>query len=439
MSLRPLAWIAGRIPSSIRRAFTGFWVVPLAFGVAGGATGLAWQYAPEAVFIRLLPERAARIDPAGARAILSVVATSVMSLVSIVLSLTFVALSLTAQLLSPRMLDAVLRERAIQVLIGFALAAFLFSSISLSISEGEHAWRLFLAAPVSLALAAMTLVSTVVFIHRITLVMRPDEMVAQRAAAFLAAARRVSEPPEGCVAASPGQAEALDDALGEGERLKVDLAGYVGRIDWSALVDLARKHDARLAVDVLENDFLTPGATFGRALRLPREAAAEAAGALNLTTRRVPASSAVYEAQALSEGAIRALSPGINDPGTALSCIDRLFEGAFVIADAPPPAALADEAGAPRALRAVYGVSELLERALAPILHYVADDPRLLDRMRTLADALEPKLERAENRRALAALRRRVEAKAETVGGRAAPAEGDAAGRPPTPAVGRSR
>lgn len=195
----------------------------------------------------------------------------------------------------------------------------------------------------------------------------------------------------------------------------MELAGYVGRIDWPELVSLAREHDARLAVDVIENDFLTPGAVFGRSRGLPRDAAARALAALTLTNRREPAASAVYEAQGLSEGAIRALSPGINDPGTALSCIDRLFEGAFVIAEAPPPAALSDGEGEPRVLRAVYGVSELLERALAPILHYVKDDPRLTDRMRTMAEALDPKLQRARDRDALAALQRRIEAKARSL------------------------
>lgn len=415
MRLRPFVWLKRVLPEPVVRAFSGFWAMPLGFGVVGGATAVAWQFAPKASLIWLLPEEAARIDPEGARTILSVVATSVMSLVSIVLSLTFVALSLNAQLLSPRMLDAVLRERAAQVLLGLALATFLFASISLSISGEEALWRLLLAAPAALVLATATLVTTVVFIHRMTLVMRPDEMVAQRASAFLAAARKVSSPPANCITGSQEQAGELDRALADAEPLRVDRAGYVGGIDWPEMVALARECDVRLAIGVLENQFMTPGAVFGRANAMTAESLSRAVAALNLTDRRARGNSVAYEAQSISEGAIRALSPGINDPGTALSCIDRLFEGAFLLAGAPPPVALAGSDGHACVLRATYGVPELLEQAIRPILFYVHEDPRIPQRMRTLAEALEPDLTDDRGREALKKLERQIDACMEAV------------------------
>ncbi len=56
-----------------------------------------------------------------------------------------------------------------------------------------------------------------------------------------------------------------------------------------------------------------------------------------MSNRREATGGVFYEASALSEGPIRALSPGLNDPGTAMACINRLVEGlAFIASEAWP-------------------------------------------------------------------------------------------------------
>ncbi len=405
-----LAPLLARVaPAPVKRAFEGFWSVPILIALLGLAVVTAIHFTPRAAMPAPLLDALALIEEDGARAVLSVVAGSVMTVATMVFSIAFVALSITAQQLSPRMLDFVLRDRAMQMLIGAALATFLFAGAALMFGSARDHWRLALSAPLALAAAAWVLFTAVVFVYRMTRIMRPDEMVARRGDAFCAAARGLSEPPDGCGAADAAQAAALERALASRRALTAPSAGYVGRIDLAGLAALACAQDALIALEARANDYLTPGQTYGRAAGLDADADADVAALLGMTDRREPDDGAIYEAQALSEAAVRALSPGINDPATAIACLNRLFEGMIEIAAADPaPRALTDAEGAARLLRPPYGVAEILAEAAAPIAHFGAGDPAVTARLRALTAQLHAAARRPADRAAADAFAARL-------------------------------
>jgi uncharacterized membrane protein len=375
------------IPGRLRRAFEGFWTTPLMLASLGlvAAAGLDALPAPGFAIGAALDA----IPPERADAVLSLVAGAVLTVASIVFSLAFVALSATAGSLSPRMIDFVIRDRAMQFLIGGALGAFLFSGVAILTGAEREAWRQALAAVVSLTWATLVLATVVIFAHRMTRILRPDEMVASRGDAFVAAIRRQIAAPNGCRAADASAASALERAMATARPLRAAHAAYVGAIDHAGLVALAAGHDGAIRIDVLPNDYLPPGAPFGFALALDSEQDQTIEAMLGLTDRREPTGDAIYEAQALSEAALRALSPGINDPATGMACADRLFEGMILCAmGEAPPEALTDEDGRARLLRRRYGVAEMLDAAAAPILHYGREDPAIRRHLARLARAL---------------------------------------------------
>lgn len=385
-----LALLLARLaPDRLRRAFEGFWTVPLLIATAGLGALAAMHFTPRSAIPEPVLAAFGLIEEEGARAVLSTVAGGVMTVATMVFSITFVALSITAQQLSPRMLDFVLRDRAMQVLVGAALATFLFAGGALMFGAARDQWRLALAAPLALGAAAWVLATAVLFVYRMTRIMRPDEMVARRGDAFVKAVRALGAAPGGCLAAPDEGAATLARALAAGRALSVSQGGYVGQIDHGGIVALACARGAVIALDVRPNDYLTPGQAFGRAAGLDATCDADVVALLRLTDRRIPDDGAIYEAQALSEAAMRALSPGINDPATAIACLDRLFEGMILAAAAAPaPVALADESGAPRLLRPSYGVAEMLAQAAAPIAHHGASDPMVRNRLRALTGQL---------------------------------------------------
>ncbi|MBK0400715.1 DUF2254 domain-containing protein [Limibaculum sp. M0105] len=409
----PEGWhgLAVRLPVRIARAFEGIWTVPLALALAGLV--LALVVGPLGTMLGA----ASWVDPDGGRAALSAVAGGVMSVAGIVFSLTFVALSITAQQLSPRILDYVLRGRVTQVLIGLALATFLFAAISLALSSDAEPWRFGVAVPLALGLATATLGAVVIFVHSMTRVMRSEDMVSRLGRAFARAARQLIAGPAGCVPVrlSPGARAVIDEELAGAEIVRAGEAGYVARIDHAGLVRLAAANDLVIALSVRENDHLLPGMPVARVLGLHPDGAVGArniAALVALTDRRTPAWGADYEAAALSEAALRALSPGINDPASAISCLNLLFEGiAILAADGPPPDVLGDGERVARLVLPPKRAREFLTGAVLPVAVAGQGDFRLRARLEALLGHLAALTGDDEERRAIEAFALRVDAR----------------------------
>jgi uncharacterized membrane protein len=86
----------------------------------------------------------------------------------------------------------------------------------------------------------------------------------------------------------------------------------------------------------------------------------------------------------LEEMAIRALSPGINDPHTAMECIDYLATSLRAIAKRPSPSAYrADEGGTLRVITPVHNFEKILRSAFQQIHHYGREDIDVVSRIFT--------------------------------------------------------
>ncbi|MGF1563304.1 MAG: DUF2254 family protein [Geminicoccaceae bacterium] len=388
------------LSAPVRRFFEGFWAVPVLLSLLGLALAFALNLASRGTFDVFAWPEWLSVDQTGARDTLSVIATAVMTVVSIVFSLTFVALSLTAQQLSPRMLDFVVRERIVQVLIGLGMATFLFSTTALSFGAQSVPWRLAVAALIGLVLGVMTLITVVLFAHRMTKIMRPDEMVARRGDAFLAALR-------GSSMATPKGSAMTDLRPGGGLDLRTPFAGYVGAVAVQPMTAFARNHGQTLVVDCMEGEFLLENAVLGRLIEPvdsldPKRTAIDLARLLTISDRREPTGGALYEAQTLAEGAIRALSPGINDPATAMACIYRLFQGLARLADADVvPNTMADEDGTARLIWRPVDLVVLVERTALPIFDHARDDPSMIWQLQSLTEALLARCHRDRDRAAV--------------------------------------
>jgi len=406
------------VPSPILRLVEGFWAVPLAISMTGIAMAIAVQTLPESWIASHWRQGLSDFDTDGTRTALSVIAGSMISTVALVFSLTFVALSITAQQLSPRILDIVLRERSAQALLGLALTTFLFGAITLTIGDTRGPWRLGLATPVAFSLAVATLILVVVFAHSMTRVMRAEEMVAKLGDKLVRDMHLLLDAPHGCRSVS-ADCEEVEREFSDATDVSTRTAGYVGVVDYEDLVTLATKRSLRLALDVREGEFLLPGKRVARVLGLdaddehPRSVIERA---LNLSDRREASDTAEYDASALCETALRALSPGINDPATAMSCLNTLFEGLSVLAGAekPPPRILAakldDEDSPAFLLRPSREVSDFIALAVVPIVAAARGDQRVMSHIGTLSDQLRALAHRPEDQSAIERLAKSLRA-----------------------------
>lgn len=395
------------LPHRVMRMFEGFWIMPVSLSIVGIAAGAGIGAVPDRILGWRWHRLVEDLEPAVSRMVLTTIATGVMTAASIVFSLAFLTLSITAQQLSPRILDFVLRERAMQVMIGMAIATFLFCVVAL-LSTGINGAAVTLAATISVPLAAVTLLMVVMFAFSMTRIIRADEMVARLGDAFVAAMHRAVKPPEGCHAIA---GEAPD--FTEGTDVLSEKVGHAGTIDHGALLDLAAASDLRIALDLRANDFVLSGQRVARVLGLhpgQEPPSGEIGDALNLTDRRAPSFGADYEGASLSEAAIRALSPGINDPATARAALNRLFEGLVILATGNEPARLlGKEEGVALVVRPVRGLGDYLGEIVAPVAEAAARDTQVTKWIVALTDQLASVAVRASDRAAIAAFRAAVD------------------------------
>jgi uncharacterized membrane protein len=174
----------------------------------------------------------------------------------------------------------------------------------------------------------------------------------------------------------------------------LEQSGYVQVIDYDALVGLACKLDALIEVRVQAGDYVLDQGEHV-VLRTPQPLDADCGEpirhAFTIGSQRTPAQDPRYGLSQLVEIAMRALSPGINDPHTAMAVIDHLGSAFEVIfRRSAQNRVLADKDGVVRVLAARSDVPHLVDGAFDPIRQAAARHPSVLVRMANTLRHLAP-------------------------------------------------
>lgn len=276
-----------------------------------------------------------------ARLVLSTIAGSMITVASLVFSLTLVALTLVSQQLGPRALLHFMDDRPTQIVLGLFIATFLFALVVLTRLDDEvvrgHVPGLAVIAAVALSVVAL---GTVIhFIHHIATRIQADVLIAELGGDFRAAAETfVSRGQAEDAFADDAERENLLQNFEDGTCFEIALekSGYLLRFDTDAMCRLAQKHDLVLRVEERPGAFVLAGHPLLTAIangdaQVEDDTLSQFRDQLSVGSRRTPQSSIEFDLKALVEVALRALSPGINDPYTAAACIDRLADGIRVL------------------------------------------------------------------------------------------------------------
>jgi uncharacterized membrane protein len=270
------------------------------------------------------------IGPEGARLLLSTIAGSMITVASLVFSMTLVALTLASSQLGPRLITLFMRDRVNQVVLGTFIATFLYALLVLqTVTEGPgRPFVPHLSITVALALAVVSLGWLVYFIHHVADSIQADTVIAE-VYGELDHALDHMYPRLAKDEAAPWSTEPVPaDLLAQpAAPVPAPKGGYVQAIGTHALLRLARAHDLVIRIDRRPGQFVI----FERPLmhawprsRVSDEVIEQAAAEVVIGPKRTPTQDVEFSIGALVEIAVRALSPGINDPRTAMTCIDRL-------------------------------------------------------------------------------------------------------------------
>lgn len=320
-----------------------------------------------------------KAKPEGAREVLSTIAGSMITVAGVAFSITIVAIAFAAGQYGPRVLTNFMSDRGNQVTLGTFIATFAYSLIVLrTIHGGDSDFVPQLAVAVALVLALCSIGVLIYFIHHVPQSIHVNSVVTRIGRQLVDHIGRQFPTCFGEAAAdapTPPPAAMRDKAVA----IRACANGYVQAIDEDSLMTLACDHDLIVWLERVAGDFMQKGqliAFAAPAARVGEEVAGKIRGSYSLGGQRTPAQDLLFPIDELVEIAARALSPGINDPYTAMSCIDWLGAAAGEMARRGPPSDWrADREGQVRVHAPTFSFEEQVRRGFGRMRPYVATDP----------------------------------------------------------------
>ncbi len=299
-----------------------FWLLPAAMVLVGVALAVALvRYDRAGVTPHWLTDYAWFYTggATGARTLLGMVASSAIGVAGTVFSITIAALSLAAGQMGPRLLRNFTRDRGNQATLGSFLGTFAYALTVLSSvrTTDEGSFVPATALTVAILLAFLCVAMLVFFVGHMAGRINVDTVIALVSEDLEAAIRRLtsSAPPQ-----PPPPVSFWDGAA-----VVVDPRhGYLQELDAAGLADWAAAHGTAIRLLVGAGDHVFPGAPIALVQPQASGAAEAIRAATALGGQRVSSADLEFAVRHLVEVAVRALSPGINDPHTAISVLDRL-------------------------------------------------------------------------------------------------------------------
>lgn len=336
--------------------------------------------------------------PEGARAILSAVATSMITVAGLTFSITMLTLQLASSQFGPRLLRNFMRDRGNQVVLGTFISTFVYCLLVLRTVKGVEGSSFVphLAVAIGVVLAVAGLAVLIYFIHHTATSIRIETLLASLAAETAATIDRLF--PEQLGNGEPETAGQAPD-FAPGLIVRPQASGYVQSVDSGALLRLATEEDLIVNVVARPGTFVTERDPLLRILgtTAPGEEKLDALrSTLIIGIERTPHQDLAFSIRRIVEIAQRALSPGINDPTTALYCIDRLREATVRLAERRPPSRFRhDGQGRLRIVAEPVSFEAVAVGAFAAVALYAGSDS---DVLQALASALDAVIAAADGR-----------------------------------------
>jgi uncharacterized membrane protein len=364
------------------------WFVPGVIAVAAAALAVGMIELSAVVDAEALA-RFPRVFGASAdssRAMLAAIAGAMITVAGLTFSLTMVAVTQASSQYTPRILRNFMRDRANQVVLGVYVGIFAYCLLVVrTIRSGEEGRFVpSLAVVLGIALAMASVGVLIFFVHHIASALQASTIVARVTRETAAAIDRLF--PEGLgEEASPGAAEEALAAAREARWTPVaaPATGYVQSLDGDALLRLADRHGLLVRLVPAVGDFVVEGTPIawvarGAAPGGGAGGADEGDGAPGAWRRAIPRAFAVSSFRTIEQDAafglrqlvdiaLKALSPGVNDTTTAVTCVDHL--GALLVRLAPRrvESHLRAKDGAPRVIASGPTFESLLALAVDEI------------------------------------------------------------------------
>jgi len=371
-----------------------------------------------------------------ARAVLSAIASSMLTVVTLTFSILMVALTLTSQQFSPRVLRSFTSNHTAQNILGILIGAFLYSLLVLVtvIDTSDTTFVPLLSVLVAIAYAVIGIGAFIYFIDHIAKNIRVSYIIytINEETVTLLHASELEQ-----VGGNQKHIPLSDPLLDRHQATRVNArhAGYIQAIDTQRLAVLAQKQGYTIQIVGMTGDFVAKGRPLlyvwnrsalqnhseRQSVEADRNAVTEAQEGAEIPDFEIPSHVATELVQQFDIGvertmfedvlfgirqlvdiALKALSPGINDPTTAVNCLHYL-ENILIHAahSADQQISYYDEEGNLSLIGRTVTFGTMVDLAFHQLRHYGCDDPTIALQLLSMLTNVAQETEDQERRNQL--------------------------------------
>ena len=369
---------ANRIVQLATQIRASYWFIPVCMMLSS----LAVCYAFIAVSQRAaLPEWLQTLIPLtglhNAQQLLSTIATAIITATSIAFSMTIVALTMASSQFGPRLLRTFMMDRSTQWILGLLVSSFVFCMVALhqlgSLESKPDAIAMLCAAAVLVII--IDVLGIIFFLHHIARFIQADQVIHR-------CYRDFQQDTDSLLAVLKGQhirpiSPQMVHKTEFCHTLVAPREGYVQRLDYDYLIDHQSDRLAGIETCVRGGDYVAKGADimrlYGRC-NLTESDLAKWSQSISFGSKRTPVQDPEFAISQLVEIALRALSPGINDPFTAMTCLDKLSSACIELAKARfPEPVLVNTRNDRWLVRRTFDLNGVVDTAFDQIRHAAAN------------------------------------------------------------------
>jgi uncharacterized membrane protein len=330
---------------------------------------------------------------AAARDLLAAIAGSLISVTGLTFSLTVIALQLSSSQYSPRLLQTFVTDRVVQVTLAQLVLTFVYALTVLrtvrteSATDDESAFVPRLSITVAYLLTLGSVVALVFFLGHLAQALRVETMLRDVHDEGTRAIGQVLDAGGGPGADAPAADEPVP--AGPAVPLTARSSGFLVGVDEEAAAEAARGEGVVVRLSVRIGDAVVTGTPLGHAWATGSAGPVDTAaleealgGAIRLHFERSASRDVAYSLRKVIDIAVRALSPGINDPTTAVHALSHASALLGELAVRPGGARrIRDGEGAVRVVVPAWELPALVQLVLEEPLQFAEGQPAVLRRL----------------------------------------------------------
>jgi len=258
-------------------------------------------------------------DTDTAKTILSTLIGGLISLTVFSFSMVMVLLNQASSNFSPRVLPGIISDEKHQVVLGLYIATILYNifiSISIEPTENEYQTPGF-SVLIGIILTVLCLAAFIYFIHHISQAIQVGNILTKIHARTKYEIKTIVRKQKKAL---------IDFTINEHwEKYEITKSGYFYGYLTDDLLEICKKNSIRITIQLHKGQFILDG-TIGLITEKPldTELKERIMNTLLFSDEELVGENYIYGFRQISEIGIKAMSPGINDPGTALNTIDYL-------------------------------------------------------------------------------------------------------------------